>query len=147
MGIRNNYATDRNAEIEGVEIPVDTNEHNGQPIVFVLSRMGQTNKAYTKALEERTRPHQAAIQAETLDNELGARILREVFVDTCLKTWRNLPKSELTGDPKDKGDLEFTRENALKLFEEFPDFYTVVETAAKKASNFREAAKKVNAKN
>jgi hypothetical protein len=85
MGIRSNYATDKKAEVEGVEIAVDTNEHNGEPIFVTLCRMGQTNKAYTRALEEATRPHQAAIQAETLDNELGGKILRGVFVDTCLK--------------------------------------------------------------
>jgi hypothetical protein len=147
MGIRSNYATDKKAEVEGVEIAVDTNEHNGEPIFVTLCRMGQTNKAYTRALEEATRPHQAAIQAETLDNELGGKILRGVFVDTCLKSWRNLPKSELTGDPKDTDDLPFTRENAIALFDEFPDFYTVVEAAAKKASNFREAQRKGNAKN
>lgn len=147
MGLRKNYATDRNAEIEGVEIPVDTNDHNGEPIFITVSRMGQTNKAYTKALEEATAPHTAAIQNETLDNELGRSIMRNVFVDTVLKGWRNLPKSELTGDDKDTDELPFSRENALALFDALPDFYDVCEGHARKASNFRNAAKAKNAKN
>jgi hypothetical protein len=147
MGIRSNYATDRAKEIDGVEIAVDTNDHNGEPIFVTLCRMGQTNKAYTKALEAATRPHQAAIQNETLDNELGNRLLRDVFVDTILKGWKNLPKSELTGDEKDTAELPFNRENAIKIFDAFPDFYDLCASAAKKASNFRNAEREAASKN
>lgn len=147
MGLRKNFKTDAALENEGVEIQVDMNEHNKKPIMIVVSRMGKTNKRYAKQLEEVTRPHQTAIANETLDNDLGAQLLREVFVDTVLLGWSNLPKSELTDDPKDTADLPFTRENALALFAEMPDLYDDWEARAKKASNFREAARKVNAKN
>lgn len=147
MGLRNNYGTDRALETDGVKIPVDTNDHNGEPILIVVSRMGRTNKRYSKALEEATRPHAASIANETLDNELGAKILREVFVDTVLLGWSNLPKSELTGDNKDTAELPYNRENALLLFDALPDFYDVCEAHAKKASNFRAEQKKVAAKN
>lgn len=147
MGLRKNYATDRNAEVEGVEIPVDMNDHNGEPIFITVSRMGQSNKAYSKALEERTRVHTAAIQNETLDNDLGRAILRDVVVDTVLKGWRNLPKSELTGDDKDTDELAFSRENAIALFDALPDFYDVVEGHAKKAANFRNASRDKSAGN
>jgi hypothetical protein len=147
MGLRSNYGTDRAKENDGVEILVDTNDHNGEPIVIIVSRMGRTNKRYSKALEEATRPHTAAIANETLDNELGAKLLREVFVDTVLLGWKNLPKSELTGDNKDTEELPFNRENALALFEALPDFYDVCEGHAKKTSNFRAEQRKVAAKN
>jgi hypothetical protein len=147
MGLRNNYKTDASAEVDGVLIDVDINEHNKQPIRVKLSRMGQGNKRYTKALEERTRAHSAAIQNETLDNELGRQIMQGVFVDTILLGWENLPKSELTGNPEDTDDLPYSRENALKLFEELPDFYDVLEGHAKRASNFREASRKATAGN
>jgi hypothetical protein len=147
MGLRNNYKTDAAAEVEGVWIDVDINEHNRKPIKVKLSRMGQSNKAYTKALEERTRPHTAAIQAETLDNELGRSIMRDVFVDTILLSWENLPKSELTGVDTDTDDLPFNRENAIALFDELPDFYDVCETHAKKTANFRNATRTKTSKN
>lgn len=147
MGLRSNYGTDRALENDGVQIPVDTNDHNGKPIVISISRMGRTNKRYTKALEEATRPHQASIANETLDNELGSQILREVFVDTVLLGWSNLPKSELTGVATDTDELPYSRENALALFDALPDFYDVCEGHAKKASNFRAEQKKVAGKN
>lgn len=147
MGLRKNFKTDVSLENEGVEIQVDMNEHNKKPILIVVSRMGKTNKRYAKQLEEVTRPHQTAIANETLDNDLGAQLLREVFVDTVLLGWSNLPKSELTGKDTDTDDLPFSRENALALFAEMPDLYDDWENRAKKASNFREAARKVAAKN
>jgi hypothetical protein len=147
MGLRKNFATDRALENDGVEIDVDINEHNNLPIKIRVARMSKSNKRYAKRLEEATRPHQSAIANETLDQELGSKILREVFVDSILLGWSNLPKSELTGDPKETADLPFNRENALKLFEELPDVYDDWEARAKKAANFREAERTSNAKN
>lgn len=147
MGLRKNFGTDKALEVEGVKIEVDINEHNGKPIVIHVARMSKSNKRYAKALEEVTRPHQAAIANETLDQELGSKLLQEVFADTILLGWSNLPKSELTGDDKDTAELPFSRENALKLFAELPDVYDDWEGRAKKAANFREAARKSNAKN
>lgn len=147
MGIRKNYGTDRALETEGVTIAVDTNDHNGKPINIIVSRMGTTNKRYTKRLEEVTAPHLTAIQNETLDNELGSKILREVFVETVMLGWENMPKSELTGDDKDTDDLPYTAENAIAMFDAFPDFYTVCEGHAKKAANFRTKAREKAGKN
>jgi hypothetical protein len=138
MSLRNTFKTNRTAEIEGVTIPVGINEHNGGEITITVSRMSRSNKRYTKAIEERTRPHSAAISNETLDTEIGDKILREVFVDTVLLGFTNLPKSELTGDPADTEELPFTRENALALFDELPDMYDDWEARAKKSSTFRD---------
>lgn len=147
MGLRRNFKTDPTRENEGVEIEVDINEHNKQPIKIRIARMSKSNKRYSKRLEEVTRPHQSAIANETLDEGLGNKLLREVFVDTILLGWSNLPKSELTGVETDTDELPFSRENALSLFEELPDVYDDWEARAKKNSNFREEARKAAAKN
>ena len=147
MSLRRTFKTDKTKEVEGVEIPVGMNEHNNQPIKIRISRMSRSNKRYTKALEEATRPHSSAISNETLDNDIGSRILQEVFVDTVLLGWSNLPKSELTGDEADADELPFSRENALALFEELPDLYDDWEGRAKKASTFRESEREKSAKN
>lgn len=147
MGLRKTFKTDAAKELEGVEVVVAVNDHNGEPISITISRMSRSNKRYTKALEKATTPHSAAIANESLDNELGNKILREVFVDTVLLGWKNLPKSELTGVETDTDELPFSRENALALFEEMPDLYDDWEGRAKKASNFREEERKSNAGN
>lgn len=138
MSLRKTFKTDKTAEIEGVELEVAMNDHNGLPIKVRIARMGAANKRYTKALNKVTTPHQAAIQNNALDNELARKMLMEVFVDTILLGWSNLPKSELTGDESDTEELEFTRENALALFKELPDLYDDWEGRAQKSSTFRE---------
>lgn len=147
MSLRKTFKTDKKAEVEGVEVAVAMNDHNNEPILIRISRMGTTNKRYTKALNKVTQPHQAAIQNGAMDNDLARKMLQEVFVDTILLGWKNLPKSELTGNEADTDELEFTRENALALFDEMPDLYDDWESRAQKASSFREQEREVSAGN
>lgn len=147
MSLRKTFKTDQTAEVEGVWFDVGINEHNNKPERVKLSRMSRTNKKYAKELERVTRPHQSAIQNEALDNDLGNKLLREVFVDTVILDWDNIPKSELTGNSEDSELLEFTRENVLALFDELPELYDDWEIKAKKASGFREKEVETNAKN
>lgn len=147
MSLRKTFKTDKTAEIEGVEVEVAVNEHNGRPITIRLARMSTTNKRYTKELDRVTKPHMAAIQNDAMDNDLARKMLQRVFVDTILLGWSNLPKSELTGNAEDTEDLEFTADNAMALFDEMPDLYDDWEGRAKKAAAFREAEKEKSAGN
>lgn len=143
MSLRKTFKTDHVAETEGVWLDVAVNDHNGKPIRVKLSRMSSSNKRYTAELNKVTKPHQSAIQNDSMDNELARKMLRQVFVNTILLDWDNLPKSDLTGNPADVEPLEFTRENALALFDEMPDLYDDWESRAMKASVFREAEREV----
>lgn len=147
MSLRKTFKTDKTAEVEGVWIEVGMNDHNNQPQEIKISRMSKTNKRYAKELERVTRPHSSAIQNESLDNELGAKLLREVFADTILLDWRNISKSELTGNENDTDELAFTRANVLALFDELPDLYDDWESRAKKSASFREQEQEAAAKN
>lgn len=147
MSLRSTFKTDKDAESNGVWIDVEINEHNNKPIRINVSRMGTANKKYTKRLEAVMQPHQSALQNDSMNNELAGRLLREVFTDTVLNGWENLPKSELTGNPKDKEELAFVRDNVIALFEEMPEIYTDWSERAKKAASFRQAVKEDIVKN
>jgi len=148
MSFRKTFKTDQVAEVEGVELEVGVNEFNGLPMTIRISRMSKSNKRYTKRLEAVTRPHQSAIQNESLDNDLANKMLQGVFVDTILLGWGNIPKYDLTGVDDDKHKLlDFNRENALALFAELPDLYDDWEDKAKKAASFREQDKDATAGN
>jgi hypothetical protein len=147
MSLRKTFKTDLGAEVEGVWIPVAINDHNNRPVEIKISRMSSTNKRYTKELNKVTKPHQSAIQNDALDNELAKKMLQEVFADTIILDWRNLPESELTGNDDHVNDLEFSRENVLALFAEMPDLYDDWESRAQKAAAFREKEKEDAAKN
>lgn len=141
MGLRKTFRTDRTLEIEGVWLEVALNDHNDNPIRIKIARMGSSNKRYTKALEQASKPHQSAIQNSALDNEIAKRMLQKVFLDTILLDWENLPKSELTGNDDDEELLEFNRDNAEALFAELPELYDDWEQRARSAAAFREAEK------
>lgn len=147
MSLRKTFKTDKTAEVEGVWLEVAVNDHNGRPTRIKISRMSSSNKRYTKELNKVTKPHQSAIQNDALDNDLARKMLQEVFADTVILDWENLPKSELTGNPEDTEDLEFNRDNVLALFNEMPDLYDDWEGRAQKSAAFREAEREVAAKN
>jgi len=148
MSLRKIYATDANKETTGVRLEVGMNEHNGKPMAIVVSRMSRNNQRYQQAFTEKFDPHMTAIQADAMDEMLARKLVRELFVDEILHGIENVPLSDLTGDEKDADKvMEYNRENALALFEKYPDVYDDWEGRAKKASNFREAAKDKAAKN
>lgn len=147
MSLRKTFKTDKNAEVEGVWLEVAVNDHNQKPIRIKISRMSSSNKRYTTELNKVTKPHQSAIQNDALDNDLARKMLQQVFADTVILAWENLPKSELTGNLGDTELLEFNSENAMLLFTELPDLYDDWESRAQKSAAFREAEREVAAKN
>lgn len=142
MSLRKIYATDAKKETNGVRIEVGINEHNGKAMAITVSRMSRNNQKYQQAFTEKFDPHMTAIQADAMDEMLARKLVRELFVDEILHGVENVPLSDLTGKDEDNSAvMEYTRENVLALFEKYPDVYDDWESRAKKASNFREAAK------
>lgn len=142
MSLRKIYATDTSKETNGVRLEVGINEHNGKPMAIVVSRMSRNNQKYQQAFTEKFDPHMTAIQADAMDEMLARKLVRELFVDEILHGVENVPLSDLTGKDEDNSAvMEYNRENVLALFEKYPDVYDDWEARAKKASNFREAAK------
>lgn len=130
MSLYSQFATNKDAEVEGVWVEYGANEDGSIP-AFKISRMSKANKKYTKALERATRPHRRAIELETMNNDLAERLFMEVFVDTVLLDWKGIKQ-------RDGEELEFCKKNALKLFEDLPELYDDLQEKAKKASLFRE---------
>ena len=141
MSLRKIYATDAGKETAGVTLQVGMNDYNGKPIEITVSRMSHNNQLYQKAFTEKFDPHQAAIQGDTLDEQLARKLVRELFADEVLKDVKNVPLSDLTEDDADNDKvMDYNRDNVLALFEKYPDVYDDWSGRAKKASNFRKAA-------
>lgn len=132
MSLYNQFETNKEAEVEGVEVEYGANADKTVP-KFRISRMSKANKKYTKALERATRPHRRAIELETMNNDLAERLFMGVFVDTVLLGWSNVQDRE-------GKNIAFNKENALKLFTDLPELYDDLQEKAKKASLFREEA-------
>lgn len=130
MSLYSQFATNKEAEVDGVWVEYGANEDGTIP-AFKISRMSKANKKYTKALEKATRPHRRAIELETMNNDLAERLFMEVFVDTVLLEWKNIRN-------RDGEEVTLSKDSAMKLFGELPELYDDLQEKAKKASLFRE---------
>lgn len=150
MGLRNTHKTNEDLENNGVWIEVDVNDHNGEPMKIKIGAMSKANKNYSKRLDAILKPHQAAIQNDTLPEALGERLMRSLFAETILFDWDNFPLSEWTGKEEDTDIVPYSREKAIELWA-MPEFGSKVfdhwHDLAKKSSNFREALMDNAAKN
>ncbi len=148
MSLKKVHATDRAKEASGVRIEIGMNEYNEKPMAIIVARMSRNNQKYQQAFSDKFDPHMSAIQSDAMDEMLARKLVRELFTDEILKGIENIPLSDLTDDAKDNTtDLPFERDKILALFEKYPDAYDDWEARAKKASNFRAAAKDKAAKN
>lgn len=141
MSLYKQFATNTEKEIEGIEVQMTEAENNDGSIpTFVVSRMGKSNKRYSKALEAATRPYRRQIELGTMNNDKAEEIFLGVFVDTVLKGWNNVRDES-------GADMPFTKQNAMKLFKDLPEVYERLQEEAKLSANFREASLEEEAKN
>lgn len=141
MSLYKQFATSCEKETEGVEIQLPEAENDdGTVPTFIISRMGKSNKRYSKALEAATRPYRRQIELGTMNNDKAEEIFMGVFVDTVLKGWKNVR------DESNKV-LEFSKQAALKLFTDLPEVYERLQEEAKLTANFRDETLEEEAKN
>lgn len=139
MSLYKLYGTDANKESNGVDITLEANEDGSLP-TFTVSRLGDTNKEFQKALRFATKPYERQIQLKTLPEEKDKEIYLDVFVSTILKGWQNV--LDENGQP-----MAFNKANAKKLFTDLPDLYKLIQAQASDASLFRKASLEDEAKN
>lgn len=133
------FETDRDAELKGVYVTYGKNK-DGNEIRFLISRMGKSNKAYSKAMENATRPHRRSIELGTMDDDLAEEVFKKVFCEKIILGWENVEDRE--GKP-----IKFNLKNAMQLMTDLPDLYDDLQEQAKKASLFRSERMGEEAKN
>ena len=141
MSLNKQFATNTDKEIEGIEVQMTEAENeDGSIPTFVVSRMGKSNKRYSKALEAATRPYRRQIELGTMNNDKAEEIFMGVFVDTVLKGWKNVRDES-------GAELPFNKQSATKLFKDLPEVYERLQEEAKLSANFRDAALEEEVKN
>jgi hypothetical protein len=125
MSTYKKFKTDTKSECDGVILDFGEGEQ------YRIARAGGSNKAYLRAIEKTNRKYRRQIQLGILKEETSAKILRAIFSDTIVLGWEGVTGP--SGEP-----LEFTRENAIKLFEDLPDLFDNIREAAADAALFRE---------
>lgn len=147
MGLSSQYKTDTDRETNGVEIEVGDANKDGSYPTFVLARASKTNKVYQAALTKAAAPFQRQIQLKIDVSAQLEKAFMDVFCDTVLRGWSNVPKADMTGVESDEGYIEFNKQNAKALFERLPELYDFLQEQASSASLFLEATREESAKN
>lgn len=139
MSLFDQFETNTDKEAEGVTVEYAPNKDGTIP-TFTISRMGKSNKKYSKMLDKATKPYARQLQLGTLANETADKLFMGVFVKTVLRGWNNVYGRD--GKP-----LEFTPENAEMLLTALPDLYDDLQEKAKSAALFREEEREADAGN
>lgn len=134
MGIYKKFETDESLETEGITLDYGDGEK------ILIARAGGANRACVKAFERIHRKHRRQIQLDTMPDELGARLLREVYADTVVLGWENVKDRE-------GALLPFNRENCLRVLEDLPDLFRDIREAAENAALFKVESREIDAKN
>jgi len=141
MSLYSQFKMDEKKEIDGVKILFSEAENEDGTIpAFFISRMGKTNKRYSKALDIATRPYRRQLELGTLASDVAESVFMSVFADTVLMGWENVR------DAKAK-DIVFNAQNSIKLFHDLPDVYERLQEESKIVSNFRSSEMESEAKN
>lgn len=101
----------------------------GHGRVITVARAGGSNRKYRTTLADAYKPHKAALERGTLDEETAARMLREVFARSVVLGWSGWLDEE--GD-----EIPFNVENCMALFEEAPEIFRMVQDESEKFANF-----------
>jgi hypothetical protein len=105
-----------------------------------IARAGGANQRYKKRMQQLTKPHRRAIQLGTLDDKVFDDIVTEAYIDTIILGWEGITD-------RDGKDIAFNKQNAMKLFADLPDFFSLIVKSAENAALFRVDQLEGDAKN
>jgi hypothetical protein len=130
-----------NAKLEKDGIPVEYVQNSkGKPVTFIVARAGGANSEYESRLRAALKPYRRALQMETMEDSLLKKILKTVFIQTCIKDALNL-------EDENNEPLAFTEENVLKVLNDLPDIYDDLLDVSGKANVYRDQILEADAKN
>jgi hypothetical protein len=144
MGLRKNFGTNADLELDGVWVNVDANSR------VKISRSGGRNQAYTKALEKRTRPYRRQINNHTMDTRLADQILIEVTADHVIRGWETkVDGAWVSGIQLDDGAplLPYNRDSVINVLTELPELFRAITEAANDFSQFNQDSMQADAGN
>lgn len=127
MSIWDLYETDMAKEVEGFWHPVN------KKISIKMARAGGANLAFSKVMEEKTRPHRkrgGAFEGDNVDVELATDLMKEAFAETIILDWKGITT-------KEGKKVAYSPAAARKLLKDLPDLYNELREAAGSAANFR----------
>lgn len=146
------FSTDKRLEKTGIDLqfgfvergtkpgPDGKDEPNMVPVEITIARAGGANTRFDKVFEHKTKPYKRMIQTDSLDPEIGKKIMRETYAETVILGWKNV--QDIDGE-----FLEFNQKNVLSIMEQLPDLFQEIQVNANKAALFRVVVNEADVKN
>jgi len=121
MDIKKTFATDKEAEKGGVWFEIGEGGH------VKIARLN--NPIYRANFRKKIEPYRQAVEMGTMDDDSADKILIQVLAETIVVDWKGLT---------DEGEnVPFTRDKAIELMTEYPDFRNFIVRNAENMNNFR----------
>jgi hypothetical protein len=95
-----------------------------------IARAGGSNKKFARILTTRLKPYRRQMDTDTMDEGIAQKIMIETYADSVILGWTGVKDSE-------GNDMEFNRENVIKLFTDLPDLFMDVRSQSDKMALFR----------
>jgi hypothetical protein len=150
MSLYDNFKTNSDLETKGVEIDYGH-------CVITVARAGGANKKFERVLAAKTKPYRRAMDTETMDPGVAARIMRETYAEAIILRWQSRVGEDGNGDRILKAGIEapeggekllpFNEKNVAKTLQALPDLFTDIQGQANKFAIYREAILETEAGN
>jgi hypothetical protein len=147
MSLFKQFKTDSKVEREGIlldygpnkDLPADADGNH--PVIMIrIARAGGANEAYNKRIEALSKKHRRKIQNDAMEISELREMTQQAVADTVVLGWENVTD-------EDGNLMQFSRDNALKLFKQLPDLFNDIQEQAAKAQLFRVHVREDDLKN
>ena len=146
MSLTKQYKTDTALERKGVGIEFPANDDGTIPCIYI-ARAGRNNPDYQVVIDRIMKPHRRAAAMDVLPQAKKDELTREAFAEAGILGWKHICAADVSGNADDKGYVEYSKANAVKLLTNLPDLYTTLIELAVDRTTFLEVAKEEDAKN
>lgn len=142
MSLYKQFKTDSVSETKGVRL-----EYGDFRVT--VARAGGGNKNFAKVLDRKSKPYRSQIRLETLDPDVGRRIMAETYAESVITNWETLVEGEWKAgvEGPDGALLPFTAKNVAATLEALPDLFGDIQEQAGKVALFRESIREDDSKN
>lgn len=142
MSLYSAFKTDENIERLGIVLDYGS-------FRIRVARAGGSNKRFARVFEQKLKPVRQALKADQLQEEIGDRILAEVYADAVILDWETLIDGEFKKgiEAEDGSLLPFNVKNVQETLQNLPELFTDIREQTTKFSNFRALDKEADAAN
>lgn len=104
-----------------------------------ILRAGGSNKKYDTVLGRLIKPYTRQMKTNTMDKKVSEDLMKELYAESVIIGWSGV---------KSKGeDVEFNKENVIKLLDSLPEVFDEIREQADNLANFRLEEMKEEAEN